>query len=550
MFKLNDCFYRRIVCGLPIAFFSLVAQASSEAGPAQWHSILPPVVAIAVALLLRSVVPALFVGIWLASWAMEGWTFSGIGVGLLHSFVQHIRLALADPDHASVILFSLMIGGMVGIISRNGGAIGIVNALSGWANSRRRGQLATAFMGLVVFVDDYANTLVVGNTMRPVTDRLRISREKLAYLVDSTAAPVSAIAVVTTWIGYQVGLLDQALKMQGLESVSGYSVFLHSIAYSFYPILAVVLVFWIASSGRDFGPMAVAEQRAIDCKEELEVESAQDRPKARAINAGLPLLVLIGTVLASLYISGEGATVREIVGSADAYQALLHGSLLGVLCALALPMLQRAISLEALMDAWVDGVRSMSLAMVILVLAWALSGACEQLGTADFLVSSLSDRFPASLLPATVFLIATATAFATGTSWGAMGILIPLVVPLSVQLGADPTVPGPLLYGSVAAILAGAVCGDHCSPISDTTILSSMASGCDHVEHVRTQMPYALLVGLISLLIGFLPAGFGVPAPLLMAAGTVVLIGSAVVLSNRSARQRSSLNPVIEAASS
>lgn len=506
-----------------------------------WVSVLPPVLAIVLALLLRQVVPALFVGIWIGAWALNGFSLAGLWVGLLETFETHIVNALADRDHAAVILFSMMVGGMVGIISRNGGLLGIVERIVGFADSARRASLATVAMGLAIFFDDYANTLVVGNTMRPVTDRMRISREKLAYLVDSTAAPIACLALVTTWIGYEVGLIRSAIEnIAGLEA-NAYFVFLNSIAYSFYPLFALVLVFTVVLSGRDFGPMHAAESRArhdgrvapeavstalVD--DDMQQVQPSEGTHCLARNAVVPVVVLIVSVVVGLFVSGEGETLQEIVGNADPYKSLLWGSLLGVVAAVIMTMLHRSLSTHETMAAWFTGVRSMLLAVVILVLAWALSGMTGELGTAEFLAELLGERLHPGVLPSLVFVLAAATAFATGSSWGTMGILLPLMLPLSWVLMSNHGMVGaehmPILYGTVAAVLGGAVWGDHCSPISDTTILSSMASQCDHIEHVRTQLPYALFAGIIAIVLGTLPAGFGVPWWICLPLGSIALI--------------------------
>ncbi len=498
-----------------------------------WISVLPPLVAIALALLLRQVIPALFAGVWLGAWAINGFTLAGLWKALLDSFQKYILNAVADADNAAVILFSLMIGGTVGIISRNGGMQGVVNRIVVWADSARRACLATATMGLAVFFDDYANTLVVGNTMRPVTDSMRISRAKLAYIVDSTAAPVACIAFVTTWIGYEVGLIGESISyLEDLDS-EAYLLFLQTIPYSFYPILAIAFVFMVASSGRDFGPMLKSETRALvhgnedsthlnsslaaDCEP---IEAVQDKPQ-RAVNAAVPILVLILGVMGGLYVTGKSGLevadpgLKDIIGAADSYKALMWGSLLGMVTAVFLTLIQRIMSLEQVVNAWYQGMRAMLYAMIILILAWALGGITDQLKTADFLVSILGETLPVQLVPLLVFVIAAFTAFATGSSWGSMGILVPLVIPLTWAVMKASGHSGPedmhLLYSSIASVLAGSVWGDHCSPISDTTILSSMASGCDHIEHVRTQLPYALLVGIVSLGAGSIPVAFGMP---------------------------------------
>ncbi len=520
---------------------AVVAEAEARTIPG-WLSILPPLLAIAIALAFKRVIPALFLGVWVGAWVAAGLSLGGLFWGLLEAFQIYVLGAVADADNAAIILFSLMIGGMVGIISKNGGTQGIVERIVGWASTPKRGQMATGFLGLAIFFDDYANTLVVGNTMRPVTDRLRISREKLAYIVDSTAAPVACLAFVTTWIGYEVGLVGTAVaQIEGFNQ-SAYSIFLNSIPYSFYPLLAIFFVFVIANTRREFGPMLHAERRARrtgqvlgpDAKvDEAAGESEEMTPKAgtplRAFNAVIPVAVLVFGVLWGLYVTGEGDTLTDIIGSANSYTALLWGSLLGVFVAAALSVGQRILTLEETVEAWYAGLKAMLFAMIILVLAWSLSDITGVLHTANYLVTILGDALPAGAVPALIFVLAAATAFATGSSWGTMGILMPLVVPLAWAVLQANQMADPehyhVIYSTVSCVLAGSVWGDHCSPISDTTILSSMASGCDHIEHVRTQLPYAGLVGVVALFLGTLPAGFGVPWWLCLAAGVAALSG-------------------------
>ena len=512
-----------------------------------WLSILPPLLAIGMALLYRRVVPALFFGVWIGAVLAIGFTPWAAFKGLLDTLQVYVLGALADGSHAAIILFSLMIGGMVGIISKNGGTLGIVERLTGWASDSGRGQIVTGMLGISIFFDDYANSLIVGNTMRPVTDRLRISREKLAYIVDSTAAPISTLAFVTTWIGYQVGLLGTAIESIDGFSQGAYSVFLSSLPYNFYPFLALFFVFLIAYTQYDFGPMYAAEKRARDTGEVLGEEAKVDEAAAegealqppagtplRAFNAIVPIVVLVGGVLAGLYatgiqVVGAEAPLKDIIGEADSYTALMWGSLLGVLVAAALSLGQGILDLEQTVEAWYEGLKSMLFAMIILVLAWALSNITEVLHTADYLVSVLGETLPPGVVPALIFVLAAATAFATGSSWGTMGILMPLVVPLVWaildQNGMSDPAHYHILYSAVSCVLAGAVWGDHCSPISDTTILSSMASGCDHIEHVRTQLPYALSVGTVAILFGTLPAGFGMPVWVGLLVGGVLLYG-------------------------
>jgi Na+/H+ antiporter NhaC len=365
---------------------------------------------------------------------------------------------------------------------------------------------------------------------------LKVSREKLAYIVDSTAAPVACIAFVTTWIGYEVGLIDAAIASID-ELQEPYLIFLHSIAYSFYPIFAIAFVFMVTSSGRDFGPMYRAERQAGLAEPNAgdnenapspDINDFGPKPgvKGRALNAILPIGVLLTATFGGMIATGDGDNFRSIIGSANAYTSLLWGSLLGALAAGILAAGSRSLDLGETIEAWLGGAKAMMMGMVVLILAWALVTTTEALGTADYLVALLGDAIPASVLPTVVFVLAAVIAFSTGTSWGTMGILMPLVVPLTWAMigdGAAGSASLPILHSAIASVLAGAVWGDHCSPISDTTILSSMASGCDHVAHVRTQMPYALLVGGVAILAGTLPAGFGMPWWLGLVVGSAAL---------------------------
>ena len=506
-----------------------------------WLSILPPLVSILVALLFRSVIPALFLGVWVGSFAILGLKVGVLWQSFLEVVSKYVKQALADPDHAAVIIFSLMIGGLVGIISKNGGMQGIVNSLTGFTTSSKRGQLITSSLGLAIFFDDYANTLVVGNTMRKVTDTLKISRAKLAVLVDATAAPVACIALITTWVGYQIGMIDVSVGQIDAIDQSAYSIYLNSILYSFYPIFMLAFVFTIAGSGRDFSAMYQYEIAARQGNDKSvqgasmgytnEAESKQLEPKdpsrARAINAFFPILIFIFSVISGLYATGEGDSIQDIIGSADAYQALLWGSLIGVMTAFVLTISQGLLSLEETVQSWYEGVKFMIFAIVVLIMAWSLGQTTEILQTAQYLVSILGEFLPVPLVPTIIFILAAATAFATGTSWGTMGIFYPIVIPLAWQVlflnGMADIEHMYIIYSSVACVLCGAVWGDHCSPISDTTIMSSMASGCNHIDHVATQFPYAIVVASIALLIGTIPTGYGWPPMIMIPVGILLV---------------------------
>ena len=507
-----------------------------------WVSVMPAFLAIFVALVIRNVIPAILLGLWLGATALIGFSPFGIGKGILDVFAIFIIEALADSGRISIIVFTMMIGGMVGIITRNGGMASIVRVVVSKAKTAVGGQVSVWMMGLMVFFDDYANTLVVGNTARPITDHLKISREKLAYIVDSTAAPVVCLALITTWIGYQVSLIDQAMQgIDGLAGTTAYSLFLNSIPYSFYPILAIVFVFAVAITGRDFGPMYKAELRArqgmVESRREEELPSvdadtleAKPDVPMRPANAFLPIIVLIVTLLVSIYVTGEGESLTDVIGSSDPYVAMLWASSLAVLVAAALSIGQRILSIHETVDAWYGGLRATLLGVVVLVLAWSMADVTNALDAKGYLISILGDTLPLAFVPAIVFLLAAITAFATGTSWGTMGILLPLVLPLTWAImtvsGVADASGMHIMHSSVACVLAGAVWGDHCSPISDTTVLSSIASGCDHIEHVRTQMPYALLVGAVAVAIGTIPSGYGMSPWISIIAGIVILVGT------------------------
>ncbi len=528
---------------------SLAAEARLRLIPG-WLSVLPPLFAIGLALVTRDVLISLFLGIFGGALILFEWNpFVAFG----RSIDSFIAPALATPSQASILVFTILLGGMVGLVTKNGGTHGIVERLKPYATSPRRGQLATWALGVMVFFDDYANTLIVGPTMRPITDKLKISREKLAYIVDSTAAPVVCLFPISTWVGFEIGLIGAAFKQLELP-YDAYTFFVQTIPYRFYPIFALVLVAVLAISRFDFGPMRKAERRArehglvlaedaapIADYNSKEVEPPADIPK-RAINAILPILTVIVVTMLGLYLTGSAGlaagelSIREILANADSSRALLWASLSGLTLALILPMVQKLLSIRQAMAAMMAGFKAMFMALVVLVLAWSLAAVCSRLHTADYLVGIAGDNVAPTWLPALTFILSAAVAFATGSSWGTMGILEPLVIPichsLSVtaghQVGSEPYTL--YMLASIASVLGGSIWGDHCSPISDTTILSSMATGCDHIAHVRTQLPYALSVGLLGILIGSIPAAFGLPVWISILAGSLLVIGSVVGL--------------------
>jgi len=520
-----------------------------------WMSILPPLIAIVMALLFKEVFSALFVGLFSGTLIIYSFQEGSILTAFLKAIFAisdtYIIQSLTDSGHISIIVFSMLIGAMVNLITQNGGMQGVVNKLSKFANSTRSGQLVTWILGVLIFFDDYANTLVVGNTMRPVTDKLKISREKLAYIVDSTAAPVASIAMITTWIGIELSYIQSATSQININE-SAYSIFLNSLPTRFYPFFTLFFILLLIVMKRDFGPMLKAEKRSrfierntenFIPKEKLNDEKSlkisKDIP-TRWYNAGIPvLIVILGTFVGLIYTGWDsqvwtdsnitfGTKLSHIIGASDSYLALLWSSLSAVLVAAALSISQRILNLKKTIDALISGFKTMLTAILILILAWALADITKDMHTADFISNLLiATEVPPEFLPTFTFILSALIAFSTGSSWGTMAILYPLILPASWALchsaGMNNIESMNIFYITVSAILAGSVLGDHCSPISDTTILSSLASSCNHIEHVRTQLPYALTVGSVAIFAGLLPAAYGISSWLLIPLGFTLL---------------------------
>ena len=445
------------------------------------------------------------------------------------SFLFHVAL---DADNLLITTFSLLVAGMVAVIEHNGGTIALVRKAERVVRGPRSAMAASWLAGLFVFFDDYANCLMVGTTFRPLYDRHGLSHAKLAYIVDSTAAPVASFAVISTWIGYELGLLADALK--GVPLAGGLLLFFVStLPFRFYSIYSLAFVGAVALSGRDFGPMARLEHKARVATFAIE-KSERPEPAQSVWLAAGPILALLLATLVCLYWDGRvsaGAsglanpTLLSIMGSANAYRSMALGAGTAFMVSIVLSLYSRTLMLSGVLLASWRGMRRILGALVILYLAWGLGTALETIGTARALADLLTGSVSAWSLPALTFLVAAAISFATGSSFSTMAILIPLVVPLAVSL-AGGTAGSPVL-ATVGAVLAGACFGDHISPISDTTILSATASGVEVITHVRTQLPYALTVGAVSLCLGYLPAGFGVPPLILIPLG--VGLGAALV---------------------
>lgn len=498
-------------------------------------TVLPPLVSIVLAFITKNVIVSLFIGTMTGCIMLQLNGFN-ILTALTQGFIDFTYRALnslADPWNAGIILQVLVIGGVIHLVAKMGGAKAIAEALARKAKTVKSAQLTTWLLGLAVFFDDYANSLIVGPIMRPVTDKLGVSREKLAFIIDATAAPIAGLAIISTWIGLEVGLIGDALKSVGIQ-VDGFGVFLETIPYRFYNILILAFVVISAITLREFGPMLKAERRARRGEVLSTTETSSDSEDLEPIkgiklsiwNAIIPIGVLIGSSLVGFYYSGwvtimggEDLAIIELMNNApfsfagiqaafsnaDASVVLFQSALLATIVALALGVCRKIFTISEGIGIWVEGMKGLLITGVILILAWSLSSVIKELGTASYLVGVLSDTIPAFLLPAIIFILGSVIAFATGTAYGTMGILMPLAIPLAFAINPE----WQFVIVSTSAVLTGAIFGDHCSPISDTTILSSTGAGCDHIEHVRTQIWYSIFVGIITVVFGYIPAGLG-----------------------------------------
>ncbi len=487
-------------------------------------SLLPPIVAIALCFITKRVLASLFIGVWVGATIVIGWN----PIGGVTKTLGYIVENAADDWNATILLFDFVIGGLIGLIYLSGGAQAFVKSVTKKVKTARDGQFAAWLFGLVIFFDDYANTAVVGNTFRAVSDKLRMSREKFSYIVDSTAAPVASIALISTWIGYEVGLIGDAIEGTSV-AMTPYSIVLQSIPYRFYSIFAIILVLAIALSGRDYGPMLKAEYRArttgkvfADGATPLsggsELKVLEGVPQ-KSVNMVVPIVILVVISIFGMWWTGGGTSAESFtaaISDADAMTALLWGAMFAVIVALIMYKVQGIGTLAEMMDAFVDGAKMMLLANLILLSAWSIGSISSEMGTAPYVVEAVKGIISPLLLPMVIFLICNLISFATGTSWGTMAITMPIAVPLSLALG----VPLPL---GISAVLTGSVMGDHCSPISDTTIMSSMFAGSDHIDHVKTQIPYAFTASGVAIL-AYIAAGSGMSVALVLPLG-IVLVG-------------------------
>jgi Na+/H+ antiporter NhaC len=519
------------------------APSGDQAGGVAWYSIVPPVLAITLAFLTRHVFLSLGVAILaggllvhvpdaplsLVAW-LDGFLSAGSHIA---DTIRPFSTAGEFNTNLQILAFMPPIFMMIEVIVASGGFKGIVLWLLKRVKGRKSAQIATGLMGLLCFIDDYSNAIIVGSMMQPITDRFRVSREKLAFIVDATSAPVAGLAVVSTWIAYEVGLLTQISEELNLGR-SGYSLFFDALSFRFYCFLMIGFIFLHAILGRDFGAMKKAEDAARGGDDENSragvpkdladsAYAAVPEHSARAIKALIPLGGLILFHITGLWIDGggpaklnEGASPlslvywREVISAAENTHLILDlAALFGLALALACSRLYGAVRMPVMKNCFRRGFKRAMIPFVILILAWSLKNCCDGLKTGQFLTAVLADRISANWFAPAVFFTASLTSFATGTSYGTMAILIPTAVPIAFAL--DGGSYGLATMITIGAVLDGAIFGDHCSPISDTTIMSSISSSCDLMKHVRTQLPYGLFVAALALVCAYIPSAMGLP---------------------------------------
>ena len=495
-------------------------------------SLLPPVIAIVLALITKEVYSSLIIGIIVGGVLYAGGNFEGT---IVHVISDGFIANLSDSYNMGIILFLILLGALVAMMNKAGGSAAFGRWATKHIKTRKGAQLATVALGVLIFIDDYFNCLTVGSVMRPVTDAQKISRAKLSYLIDATAAPVCIIAPISSWAAAVAGFARSA----GAEN--GISLFIKAIPYNYYALLTIVMMLFLALAGFDYGPMKKHEYNARE-KGDLftsgtkqAVDEMSVNEKGRVIDLVLPVVVLIICCVIGMIYSGgffSGESFVSAFSNSDASVGLAYGAGITIVIAVLYFLIRRVISFKDIMESIPEGFKAMVSAIMILACAWTLKSMTDSLGAKIF-VSGIIERSAGGLqafLPAIIFLIAVGLSFATGTSWGTFGILIPIV--LSVFSAGEP-----ITIVAISACMAGAVCGDHCSPISDTTIMSSAGAQCDHINHVSTQLPYALTVAGVSavtyLISGFLPNWF-----ITLPVGIVLMIGTLLVIRTMTGKKR------------
>ena len=480
-------------------------------------ALVPPIVAIALALITKEVYSSLFVGILVGGLFFAGGSFEGT---FNHILSDGFISVLSDSYNVGILLFLVVLGAMVALMNKAGGSAAFGNWAKTHIKTRTGAMLATIALGVLIFIDDYFNCLTVGSVMRPVTDEHKISRAKLAYLIDATAAPVCIIAPISSWAAAVTGFVP------GDE---GFTTFIRAIPYNYYAILTIVMMLFLAIGKFDFGPMKRFEDNAINNGDLFTVKAtatsndeSEPNPKGKVSDLVVPVVILIVLcVLGMIYTGGffSGKSFMDAFADSDASVGLALGSIGAIIITIVIFVIRKVVSFKDAMACIPEGFKAMVPAILILTFAWTLKAMTDSLGAAEYVAGLMESCAGGlmSLLPAIIFLVGLALAFATGTSWGTFGILIPIVV--AVFDGLDSQ----LMIISISACMAGAVCGDHCSPISDTTIMASAGAQCDHVSHVSTQLPYALICAGVSC-VTYIIAGFTKSAWISLPIGIIMML--------------------------
>lgn len=528
-----------------LTFIAVIVFVHGPTQETSW-SVLPASVAIFLAFLSGSLSlslgSAVLLGSFISHYGREQNIVDGT-IGMVTTSSKYIIGAGTDTTNLQILGFVFFVLSMVQVMNASGGLIALVGWLKRWVKGQRSAQIVTTILGCVIFIDDYANTMIVGPTMKKVTDRYRVSREKLAFIVDATSAPVAGIALVSTWIGYEVGLFTEMSEKYSW-SIDGYAIFLSVVQFRFYCYFMIFFVFVNGFFNVDYGPMKDYNQSPLHPEDDI----AEDGERGHLICSFLPLGILLFLVFALLWCDGGGLMEGRKLWSLTDWREVLTVAKNGISILLISSMVSYAMSLilavfvarlngKVLWESFLSGVKSSWLPIMILLLAWSLKLICDDLKTGEYLTSILVDKVSKNWLPAGVFLVAGITAFSTGTSWGTMAILIPTVTPVAIAVGGA-TEFNTFLALCLGAILDGAILGDHCSPISDTTIMSSISTDCDLLNHVKTQMPYSVTVAILALLFGYIPMGFAFPWALTMALGMSSIVLIFYVVKQMQRRQR------------
>ncbi|HLR96450.1 MAG TPA: Na+/H+ antiporter NhaC family protein [Jiangellaceae bacterium] len=473
-------------------------------------SLLPPLAAIILALATKSVVPALLLGVWLGATMIADWNPL---TGVYSTFNDFIIPSVGDPGNATILIYCAFFGGLIAVLQRSGGAYAVAKAISSKVRSARGAQASTMGFGLLIFFEDYFNALTVGNVMRPLTDRHRVSREKLAYIVDSTSAPICLLGPVSTWVVFVMGLIGAQYAELGITG-STYVAYLGTIPYNFYAIAAIVMVGIVVFSRIEYGPMRAAEHRARTTGQVLgpnasppsadEITAAEPDegvvPRVRSIVVPIVVLLVVAPVLFLITGGFPGNDLLTAISESEGGLSILVASFAAGVVALGMGMADRTFTFGGAINAYLDGVKGMSLVYVIHTLAWSIGSVTEEVGTAAYVVGLVEQMGMDQFVFVLVFLVSGFVAFTTGTSYGTFAIMLPIAIPIAASLDLA-------MAPAIAAVFGGGIFGDHCSPISDTTILSSAGSSCDHIDHVNTQLPYAITAAVVAA-VSFLVLGF------------------------------------------